>query len=126
MIPAPLCRLTELDDPGSRGFQIQTPKGPADCVLVRRGGDVFGYLNRCPHTGAPLDWTPGQFLDQSGELIQCAMHGALFLIGTGECVRGPCVGTSLDPVPVALKDGWVMAPPGPEDRDQAATGGPTS
>ena len=93
---------------------------------MRRGGDVFGYLNRCPHTGAPLDWTPGQFLDQSGELIQCAMHGALFLIGTGECVRGPCVGTSLDPVPVALKDGWVMAPPGPEDRDQAATGGPTS
>jgi nitrite reductase/ring-hydroxylating ferredoxin subunit len=28
-------------------------------------------------------------------MIQCAHHGALFLIENGECVTGPCAGQSL-------------------------------
>jgi nitrite reductase/ring-hydroxylating ferredoxin subunit len=28
-------------------------------------------------------------------MIQCATHGALFLIESGECVAGPCAGQSL-------------------------------
>jgi nitrite reductase/ring-hydroxylating ferredoxin subunit len=104
-----LCRLSELEDPGSRGFQNQAPEGPVECLLVCRGGEVFAYRNRCPHTGAPLDWTPDQFLDPAGELIQCALHGALFLIDTGECVRGPCVGAHLERVAVAVEDDWILA-----------------
>ena len=38
---------------------------------------------------------PDQFLDPSNSLIQCATHGALFLIENGECVAGPCAGQSL-------------------------------
>ena len=109
MSPRRLCALQDLDDPGSRGFEIQTLEGPADCLLVRRGGAIFAYRNRCPHTGAPLDWSPGQFLDNSGELIQCALHGAFFLIETGECVRGPCVGASLTRVRVGVDSSWVAA-----------------
>lgn len=112
-----LCRLDSLPDPGSRAFALPTPTGPVECLLVRRAGQVFAYRNRCPHTGAPLDWLPGQFLDLDGELIQCALHGALFLPETGECVHGPCLGDRLTPVPIALQDGWVRVPsalgPGP-------------
>jgi nitrite reductase/ring-hydroxylating ferredoxin subunit len=103
-----LCRLDSLPDPGSRGFKLPTPQGPVECLLVRRGNRFFAYHNRCPHTGAPLDWVPGQFLDLKGELIQCALHGALFLPETGECVHGPCLGAHLVRVPVMVEDGGLL------------------
>ena len=63
---------------------------------VRKDGQVFAYRNRCPHRGIPLEWLPDQFLDHSASLIQCATHGALFLIDSGECVAGPCAGQALE------------------------------
>ena len=64
-------------------------------LLVRREGRVYAYRNRCPHRGIPLEWQPDQFLDDSGSLIRCSTHGALFLIESGECVAGPCEGQAL-------------------------------
>ncbi|HDZ55763.1 MAG TPA: Rieske (2Fe-2S) protein [Pseudomonas xinjiangensis] len=88
---APLCRLDDLADPGSKGFLY---KGQT-LLAVRQGHRVFVYENRCPHRGIPLEWVPDQFLDSSNRLIQCATHGALFLPETGECVAGPCAGAYL-------------------------------
>lgn len=56
---------------------------------------MYVYANRCPHRGVALEWQPDEFLDTSASLIQCATHGALFLIESGECVAGPCEGKSL-------------------------------
>lgn len=70
--------------------------------MVRQGERVYGYVNRCPHTGAPLDWMPDQFLDAEGEYIICAVHGALFEIDSGRCVYGPCVNSVLEAIPVFL------------------------
>ncbi|MCY1188410.1 hypothetical protein D9M73_295170 [compost metagenome] len=67
-------------------------------LATRRGGQVFLYRNRCPHRGVPLEWQPDRFLDASASLIQCATHGALFLIETGECIAGPCAGAALTPL----------------------------
>ena len=105
----PLCALKDLADPGSRGFDEPGPNGPQACFMVRRGTRVYAYRNSCPHTGATIEWLPGRFLTADGELIQCGLHGALFLIETGECVRGPCLGQALTPVPVVLRAGevWV-------------------
>ncbi|MFA5678743.1 MAG: Rieske (2Fe-2S) protein [Pseudomonas sp.] len=86
-----LCRLDELSDPGSKGFEL----AGRSFFAVRQGQQVFVYLNRCPHRGIPLEWLPDQFLDHSGRLIQCASHGALFLPESGACVAGPCAGASL-------------------------------
>ena len=97
-----LCSLEELSDPGSRGFRLDIQGHKLELFVVRRGGEVFGYLNRCPHTGAPLEWMPDRFLDITESLIQCAMHGALFDIEQGRCLRGPCVGQSLLPAEVAV------------------------
>ena len=104
-----LCRMDELADPGSRGFLLPL-QDDADlaCFVVRRANRVYGYVNRCPHTGAPLEWRPHQFLDSDGRFIQCALHGALFTPEAGQCVRGPCAGDALDPVPVSVEDGWVL------------------
>ena len=62
---------------------------------VRQQGRVYLYLNRCPHLGIPLEWVADQFLDNSGSMIHCANHGALFVINTGKCVAGPCSGRAL-------------------------------
>ncbi|CAD5106945.1 Rieske (2Fe-2S) protein [Zestomonas carbonaria] len=86
-----LCAPDELAEGQSRGFLVDG----LQLLAVRRHGQVHAYRNRCPHRGTPLDWAPDQFLDPSGSLIQCAQHGALFLIDSGECVAGPCAGESL-------------------------------
>ncbi|QJD60285.1 Rieske (2Fe-2S) protein [Pseudomonas sp. gcc21] len=101
--PRALCRLDELPDPGSKGFA----NGTTGILVVRQGGEAFVYENRCPHRGIPLEWTPDQFLDSSGRLIQCATHGALFLPESGECIAGPCSGDSLRKLDSYLDDGLV-------------------
>ncbi len=99
----PLCRVEELPEGSARGFEA----GGEPVFAVRRFGEVYAYRNSCPHIGVPLEWLPDQFLDSEGELIQCATHGALFLIETGLCVAGPCTGEALDPLPIAIRDGVI-------------------
>ncbi|WP_422910084.1 Rieske (2Fe-2S) protein [Pseudomonas sp. MAC6] len=86
-----LCAPDVLAEGQSRGFEIAGEK----LLAVRKDGKLYAYRNRCPHRGIPLEWLPDQFLDHSASLIQCATHGALFLIESGECVAGPCAGQSL-------------------------------
>lgn len=109
-----LCALNTLPDPGCRGFEIPRGEGelPFALFVVRKEGQVFAYRNSCPHTGAPLEWMPDQFLDRDSSFIQCALHGALFDIREGRCLRGPCVGDSLDPLTVIVRDGdvWLASP----------------
>lgn len=106
--PAALCAVDELDDPGSRGFYLDTAAGELALFLVRRAGRVYAYRNRCPHTGATMEWSPDRFLDAEDEFLQCGLHGALFRIETGECVHGPCLGESLEPLPVLVSNGQVL------------------
>jgi len=98
-----LCATTALPEGQSRGFVLQGER----LLAVRRDGRVHVYLNRCPHRGIPLEWEADRFLDDSGSLIQCATHGALFLIESGECVAGPCAGESLTAVPSTEEDGGI-------------------
>ena len=100
-----LCRLDELVDPGSKGCRAD-PEGTVEEILVvRRNNRVFGYINRCPHTGGPLDWMPDQFLSIDKRHIQCATHAALFRLDDGICVAGPCAGDRLTPVPLQVETG---------------------
>lgn len=86
-----LCAPNELAEGQSRGFVV----GALNLLAVRKYGQVHAYLNRCPHRGVQLQWQPDHFLDDSASLIRCAIHGALFLIDTGDCVAGPCEGQAL-------------------------------
>lgn len=104
----PLCRLEDIVDPGGKGFTLEPSAEHRDLFVVRRGGDAYAYVNCCPHVGTPLDWRPDQFLSADKKLLQCATHGALFEIATGLCVAGPCKGSRLTPVPIAVRDGAVV------------------
>jgi nitrite reductase/ring-hydroxylating ferredoxin subunit len=104
----PLCSFALLPDPGTLGFSVETVKGTREIILVRKGNRLFGYQNRCPHTGVNLEWLPNQFLDPSESFIQCATHGALFRMEDGFCLRGPCAGDSLRAVRVGIEEGEVF------------------
>ena len=101
-----LCAAIEIAEGQSKGFKANGLR----LFAVRKDGLVHIYENRCPHRQIPLEWLPDQFLDISGSLIQCATHGALFLIDSGECVAGPCSGQSLRPLRFIERDGiiWLL------------------
>jgi nitrite reductase/ring-hydroxylating ferredoxin subunit len=113
-MPRKLCPLNAIAVDGSKGIYLDDASEAA-LFLVRRGERVFAYRNRCPHTGAPLEWQEGRFLDSDGALIQCATHDALFRIEDGVCIAGPCVGAALQPLPVRVVDGVVLLDASPGD-----------
>jgi len=95
-----LCALEEIGDPGARNFVLQMKAGRFHGFVIRRGFEVRGYVDRCPHMGLPLAQTLDQYLAGDGELIACSWHGALFRVEDGVCVGGPCVGARLTEWPV--------------------------
>ena len=90
-----LCALGEVPEDGTNGFLVETERGRFGAMVIRRRGELFVYVNSCPHVGAPLDLRPGQFLNVERSHIICTTHGALFRINDGYCVSGPCAGAHL-------------------------------
>jgi nitrite reductase/ring-hydroxylating ferredoxin subunit len=100
--------LDQIADGRARNFVLQMKAGRFHGFVVRRGDDVRGYVDRCPHAGVPLTATLDDYLTPSGDLIACNWHGALFTIDGGVCVGGPCVGQRLTPWPVTVVDGQIV------------------
>lgn len=98
-----LCTLEELKEKLCLGFDT-SGDGEQDIFLVYRDAQVYAYRNSCPHTGAPLNWVPDQFLAVNEPLIHCQNHDAFFQIEDGLCVGGPCPGESLESVAVVVRD----------------------
>ena len=97
-----LCRLADIPDGGSKGFEIGEGPTAFEFFIARKGARIYAYENSCPHTGSPLDWTPDRFIDGDSGHILCATHGALFRVETGECLAGPCVGDWLCALRVSI------------------------
>ena len=109
--PAPgtqLCALSEIREPGARGFLFGEGKERFDMFVVRRGDSVVAYVNECPHAFTPLETWPDKFLTLAEDEIICSTHGALFNIGDGLCTSGPCTGKTLISIPVAVENGMVI------------------
>lgn len=90
-----ICETNKLTESSSRGFSVEVDEDVIEGFVVHKDGLYYAYQNSCPHTGSPLDWVEHQFLDMEGELIQCAVHDARFMIEDGKCIAGPCAGDSL-------------------------------
>ena len=95
-----VCFVHEIAEGTSKGFSINE----RNVFAVKRDDQLYFYKNSCPHLGVELEWVEDQFLDADGALIQCATHGALFIIETGECVAGPCLRQHLEPVNFEIRD----------------------
>lgn len=98
--------LDQIADGAARAFVLELRAGRFHGFVVRRGEQVFGYVDRCPHMGLPLAQKLDDFV--MGEHIACSWHGALFEISSGACVGGPCAGAALTPWPVRVEAGAIL------------------
>ena len=105
-----VCALAQVPDGGATAMDAVLAEGEESLILLRRGGQINGYLNICPHAGNRLDYAPGKFLLKNDSLI-CAVHGAVFNQADGLCTGGPCRGQSLRAVPLHVVDGLVCLDP---------------
>jgi nitrite reductase/ring-hydroxylating ferredoxin subunit len=105
----PLCALADLADPGAKGFVFRAGDRLFTAFVVRAGGSVHGWRDRCPHAALPLAAFGDRYLTREGDFILCANHGALFRIEDGLCIGGPCAGARLTPWAVRVEDGAVLA-----------------
>lgn len=103
-----LCRLTDLEDGGCRGFTVGEGDWPLRGLVLRSPDGVRAFVNHCPHAGHRLNQEPHRFLTSDGALILCASHGALFERDGGLCIAGPCAGKRLIPVPVKIDADCVL------------------
>jgi nitrite reductase/ring-hydroxylating ferredoxin subunit len=99
----------ELEHGTSKKFTMRRGGRELEALLVNYQGNHFAYVNRCPHTGITLDWVNNQFFSSDNRYIMCATHGAVFEPPSGECIWGPCVGLSLQSLPIEINGGQIYA-----------------
>ncbi len=93
-----LCHIDTLPEGKARSFE----HAGKHLFAVKYQGEIYLYLNQCPHMGVNLNWQEDDFFNYDNSMLQCSMHGALFEINTGLCVAGPCKRQSLLPIPFQL------------------------
>ncbi|MDD5177355.1 MAG: Rieske 2Fe-2S domain-containing protein [Sterolibacterium sp.] len=104
-----ICASSDLLDAGAAvRFSVERHGIVEPAFVVRYGGAVYAYLNRCAHVPVELDWQPGQFFDLSGLYLICATHGALYSPASGSCLEGRCNGKGLIPLSIVERDGHIF------------------
>jgi len=126
-----LCASAELAERG-RGvlFDLLLHGRPARGFALRIDGRAVAYLNQCAHVPVELDWREGEFLGLDRRWIVCAVHGATYEPGSGQCIAGPCKGARLRRIALSEVDGAVYWHSTPDLRPQcpaaaAAAASPT-
>lgn len=102
-----LCALSEIADPGGKGFRFRADGRIFAGFIVRNGEVLASYVDSCPHAGWPLATFDDRYLTRDGRHILCTGHGGLFTLD-GEGAATPCLGTRLTPWPVEVRGGEVF------------------
>jgi nitrite reductase/ring-hydroxylating ferredoxin subunit len=107
-----ICGSDALQD-GGKGvrFPLLAFGEEATGFVVRHGGQVYGYLNRCAHVPVELDWFEGEFFESGKLYLMCATHGAIYIPESGLCAGGPCRGGKLRPITVREGEGGIYWQP---------------
>jgi nitrite reductase/ring-hydroxylating ferredoxin subunit len=102
-----LCHSVDLQDSGvAVAFDVRYFSQSCAAFVVRYGGQVYAYLNRCSHVPMEMDYQPNQFFDSTGHWLMCATHGAMYSPQGGQCRMGPCR-SGLIKIEVSEADGQV-------------------
>ena len=88
-------------------FEVEYFGEAAPAFVVRKGGKVHAYLNRCSHVAMELDWQEGVFFDLGGHDLLCSTHGARYDPRSGQCLGGPCNRTALVKLRTEEREGSV-------------------
>lgn len=108
-----ICALDALDRGQAKAFSLSrvlddSTTRPFSIFVVRTKQDhCVGYVNICPHQGSWLNIGEGTFFSADGERLRCGRHKAEFDVETGSCIKGPCLGKTMEPVALVVMDGEV-------------------
>lgn len=100
--------LDEIADRDAKEYVFGRGTTVFSMFVVRSLGEVFGYLNICPHYSSPLNCREGEFMSEDRSRIQCSAHYAEYRIEDGFGVAGAGEGCWLDPVPVHVENGMIV------------------
>ena len=98
----------DLAEDAAREFAVGEEQWPLKGFVVRYDGDLYAWLNRCPHAGHALNLDPDDFFAPEASLLRCMSHGARFEPDSGLCVSGPCTGNSLTPLQCREEGGRII------------------
>ncbi len=89
--------LDELKDGEVKRFAL----GPLPALLVRQGGELRAFINRCTHMGGPL-----RCATHDGKpVLRCEWHEAEFDARSGEAIQGQAPsGSFLQSVPLEKRE----------------------
>ncbi len=104
-----------LQDGESLAFEFPRGSGSDEGFLLRHGGVIRAFVNRCPHWGLRLDMGTRKFYVAKADRIACRNHGALFRADDGVCAKGDCERQQLERLEVRVdgEDVVVTLPEGP-------------
>ena len=100
--------LAAIADGAARNYVLQLRAGRFHGFVIRRGTQVIGYVDRCPHAGLPLAQELDRYLTGDGRYVVCSWHGAVFEPVSGLCVGGPCLGQRLQEWPVEVANSLII------------------
>lgn len=103
-----LCEAAALAEGKAVGLVFGGGNERFELILLRHVGRAIAYVNDCPHARTTLDMLQDQFFNREGTHLLCRTHGAEFRIHDGVCVKGPCLGKALEPVPVEERGGAIV------------------
>ena len=84
-----LCPLDDIEDNCAVGMVARVAGKQRNIFVVRQGGDVYAYVNWCPHNQVLIDQIPGQFFNSQKTMLRCSKHGALFQINEAFVSKAP-------------------------------------
>lgn len=84
-----------IDEGTTLAFAIEGGKHRRTGFIIRHEGELLAFLNECPHWFVDLDLGDEDFFDRELQRIYCKNHGALFVLPSGDCETGPCMGRAL-------------------------------
>lgn len=96
--------VEEVPAEGTLLFTVRDGFDTEEAILTGLSdGSVHAFRNYCTHwTDVRLDKGSGAMV-RNGEIV-CQKHGATFAQGSGYCDFGPCEGSTLETVEVAVVD----------------------
>lgn len=103
-----LCAVADLIPGEGKTFRYRVEFDLFTGAIFHHAGQVFGYVDSCPHAGWPLGVRDDHYLTVDRRHILCAGHAALFDF-EGLCIAGPCEGEHLVDWPIEIRDGEVFA-----------------
>ncbi len=93
-----ICSSLSIQEGKAHCLNIVSNDDPFPVIVTRNDGEIYCYVNICPHQYLPLNYRTDNIISSDTQQFLCSAHGAAFDIKTGLCLSDCSV--KLDAVPV--------------------------